>query len=71
MMRRHGPIKSVHTCARMFVLAACVALAACKPAPPPDITKRQRDALDSAKAVDDVIQKQADDQRRRIDDAGR
>lgn len=57
--------------ARILLLAACLAVGACKPAPPPDVMKRQREALDSAKAVDDVIQKQADDQRRRIDDAGR
>lgn len=55
----------------MVLLAACVSAGACKPAAPPDATKRQREALDSAKAVDDVIQRQADDQRRRIDDASR
>lgn len=53
------------------LLAACLSVGGCKPAAPPDVMKNQREALDKAKAVDDVIQKQADDQRRRIDDASR
>lgn len=56
---------------RMFLLASCLSIGACKPAAPPDAMKRQQEALESAKAVDDVIQKQADDQRRRIEDASR
>ena len=56
---------------RMFLLATCLSVGACKPAAPPEAMKRQQEALESAKAVDAVIQKQADDQRRRIDDASR
>lgn len=56
---------------RTLLIVACVSVAACKPAPPPDLARRQRDALESAKKVDDVIQKQADDQRRRIDESER
>lgn len=47
-------------------------LTACTPkAPPPDLIKTQRQALEQAKAVDDVLRKQSDDQRRAIDDASR
>lgn len=70
MILRRDPPKRGFGKARTLLLAACIAVAACKPAVPPDVTQRQREALEGARAVDDVIQKQADDQRRRVDDAG-
>jgi hypothetical protein len=45
-------------------------LAGCQPNdPPPDIVKTQRDALNKAKAVDDQVMKQAEEQKKAIDDA--
>lgn len=46
-------------------------LAACKPEPPPDIIRPQREALDKAKALEGQMQKDADQQRRTIDDASK
>ena len=60
-----------HGWLRTFLVIACVSVAACKPGPLPDLAKRQRDALESARKLDNMIQKQADDQRRRIDESER
>lgn len=47
-----------------------VAMSGCKPAgPPPDLIKTQREALDKARAVEGQLQKQAEEQRKAIDDA--
>jgi hypothetical protein len=54
-----------------FIVAAMVAaVAGCdsKPKePPPDIIKSQRQVMDKAKAVGDVLQKSADDRREQAD----
>jgi hypothetical protein len=54
-----------------FLVAASVAaVAGCdsKPKePPPDIIKSQRQAMDKAKAVGDVLQKSADERREQAD----
>ena len=50
--------------------AAIVALSGCdtKPKdPPPDIIKSQRQVMDKAKAVGDVLQKSADERREQAD----
>jgi hypothetical protein len=47
-----------------------LAIIGCNPAePPPDIIKSQRESLNKAKAVEGVLQKQAEDQRSAADDA--
>lgn len=53
------------------LLAAALFLGGCSPKPPPDLVKTQREVLDQAKAVEGVLRKQAEDQRRTIDDASR
>ena len=54
------------------LIGSLAMLAGCSPkSPPPDLVKTQRQALDQAKAVEDVLRKQADDQGRSIDDASR
>lgn len=54
------------------LIACLTVLAACSPKiPPSDLVKTQRQALDQAKAVEDVLRKQSEDQRRSIDDASR
>ncbi len=52
--------------ASSLVIAAAVVVAACdgKPKePPPDLIKSQRQAMDKAKGVGDVLQKSADERR--------
>lgn len=47
-----------------------VTMSGCKPAgPPPDLLKTQREALAKAKAVEGQLQKQAEEQRKAIEDA--
>ncbi|MET0680398.1 MAG: hypothetical protein ABWZ41_05290 [Burkholderiales bacterium] len=53
-----------------LITAAIVALSGCdtKPKdPPPDIIKSQRQVMDKAKAVGDVLQKSADERREQAD----
>lgn len=52
----------------MLVAVCALALAACKPNPPPDVLKTQRQAMEKARAVEGVLQNEADDRRRAIDD---
>ena len=50
--------------AAVFVVAACDS----KPKdPPPDIIKSQRQAMDKAKGVEQVLQKSADERREQAD----
>ena len=54
----------------MILGAAALAVVGCdsKPKePPPDIIKSQRQAMDKAKAVGDVLQKSADERREQAD----
>lgn len=54
----------------MVLAAATLAVAGCdsKPKePPPDIIKSQRQVMDKAKAVGDVLQKSADERREQAD----
>lgn len=56
---------------KILFLALCITLTACgahddKPA---KIAEPQREALDKAKAIDNTVQQQADEQRKKIDDA--
>ena len=54
----------------MAIALLGAAISGCKPAgPPPDLIKTQREALDKAKAVEGQLQKQADEQKKAIDDA--
>lgn len=54
----------------MAIALLGVAMSGCKPAdPPPDLVKTQREALNKAKAIEGQLQKQADEQRKAIDDA--
>jgi hypothetical protein len=47
------------------------ALGGCKPNPPPDVLKTQRESMDKAKAVEGVLLQADTDQRRKIDDASK
>ncbi len=48
---------------------ACLMLAACKPSePPPDIIKPQRQAMEKARAVGDVMQNGVNNADRKIDE---
>lgn len=52
------------------ILLLAIALAACgKSEPPPDPLKVQRNAIQKAKGVDDVVGKAAAENRAKIDDA--
>lgn len=44
-------------------------LAACEAPPPPDIIKPQREVLEKAKGVEQTLQKEADDTRKKIEEA--
>jgi hypothetical protein len=49
-----------------------VSLIGCQPSgPPPDLVKTQRDALNKAKAVEGVVFKQADEQQKAAEEAGK
>jgi hypothetical protein len=53
-----------------FMIAAAILVAACdsKPKdPPPDIIKSQRQVMDKAKGVEQVLQKSADERREQAD----
>ena len=55
-----------------LILLLSLVLAACGPAEAPSqIAKPQREALDKAKAVDDIVQKQALDQKQAADEAAK
>ena len=54
----------------MLLLLIAVAAAGCdskKKEPPPDIIKSQRQVMDKAKAVGDVLQQSADERREQAD----
>lgn len=55
---------------KILLLTLCIALTACgaqnKPA---KIAEPQREALDKAKAVSSMVEQQADEQRKKIDEA--
>ncbi len=53
-----------------IALLAALGLSACKPSndPPPDIIKTQRDALNKAKAVKDVVAQSAQAQQKAADE---
>ena len=54
----------------IVIAAAAVAIAACdsKPKePPPDLIKSQRQVMDKAKGVEQVLQKSADERREQAD----
>ncbi len=51
-------------------LLLAFSLGSCQPSgPPPDIIKTQREGLQKAKAVSDVEQKAAEEQRKQVDEA--
>ena len=55
------------------VLAFCalLCLAACDKPEPPDIVQPQREALEKAKGVEQVLQQDAEEKRRQIDEEGK
>jgi hypothetical protein len=55
---------------RVIIALIVFGLAGCKPSgPSPDIVKTQREALQNAKAVDAEMQKQAEEQKKAIDES--
>lgn len=54
---------------RFLFLLFSLLLAACEAPPPPDIIKPQREALEKAKGVEQTLQKEADEMRKKIDEA--
>ena len=54
----------------MWLALAIAGLAACdsKPKEPPDLVKSQRQALDKAKATEQILQKSADERRKQADE---
>lgn len=58
-------------CALAGLLACAVLAGGCKPNPPPDVLRTQREALDKAKAVEGVLRQADDSQRKSIDDASK
>lgn len=55
---------------RYLLLAAVLALAACdKTSPAPKIAAPQREALDKAKAVDQMIKKDTEEKKQGVEDA--
>ena len=58
--------------AGLALLAACIALPACKRSePPPDLLKTQRDAMERAKGVGKTMQKAVDEEGKKADEEGR
>lgn len=54
----------------LITYALCLSLLACEdPRPPPDLIKPQRDALDKAKGLEQTIQTQTEDTKKKINDA--
>ncbi|MGA7748513.1 MAG: hypothetical protein WCA63_00030 [Gallionella sp.] len=54
---------------KFILLAVALLLAACDKPPAPKIAAPQREALDKAKAVDQMVQKNTDETRKKIEDA--
>jgi uncharacterized lipoprotein YajG len=54
---------------KYFVLAVALLLAACDKPSVPKIAAPQREALDKAKAVDQTVQQNAEEERKKIEDA--
>ena len=55
---------------KYILLTAALLLAACdKPTPIPKIAAPQREALEKAKGVDQAIQKEVEESKRKIEDA--
>ncbi|RJG00775.1 hypothetical protein [Noviherbaspirillum sedimenti] len=55
-----------------IAIAVVAVTGACQPsAPPPDLVKSQREALDKAKAVEGLLQQQGRDQKQAVDEAAK
>jgi uncharacterized lipoprotein YajG len=54
---------------KFILLAIALLLAACDKPPTPKIAAPQREALDKAKAVDQMVQKNTDETKKKIEDA--
>lgn len=54
---------------KFILLAIALLLAACEKPPTPKIAAPQREALDKAKAVDQMVQKNTDETKKKIEDA--
>jgi uncharacterized lipoprotein YajG len=54
---------------KLILLAIALLLAACDKPPTPKIAAPQREALDKAKAVDQMVQKNTDETKKKIEDA--
>ena len=54
---------------KYFVLAVALLLVACDKPTAPKIAAPQREALDKAKAVDQAVQQNAEEEKKKIEDA--
>ena len=54
---------------KYFLLAITLLFAACDKPPVPKIAAPQREALEKAKAVDQTVQKNTDESKKKIEDA--
>jgi hypothetical protein len=54
---------------KYFVLAVALLLAACDKPAAPKIAAPQREALDKAKAVDQAVQQNTEEEKKKIEDA--
>jgi hypothetical protein len=54
---------------KYILLAVALFLTACDKPPTPKIAATQREALDKAKAVDQVVQKNAEEEKKKVEDA--
>ena len=54
---------------KYILLAVALLLAACDKPPAPKIAAPQREVLDKAKAVDQMVQKNTEEEKKKIEDA--
>jgi hypothetical protein len=54
---------------KYILLAVVLLLAACDKPPTPKIAAPQREVLDKAKAVDQAVQKNTEEQKKKVEDA--
>jgi hypothetical protein len=54
---------------KYILLAVALSLAACDKPPAPKIAAPQREVLDQAKAVDQMVQKNTEEEKKKIEDA--